>query len=113
MRSSFAFYKFILHSDFRLLPISIDVRRAAVQNHFMLGLWVDLPWWIKAPASLAMMCIGGYLLWGARHTLSALDFGGAAAQHRDFFFGLVLFLLGLVLLVLSGRSPAEKSGYKF
>lgn len=80
----------------------------------MLSLWVDLPWWIKMPISLALMAVGGYLLYGSLGTKTDdLDFGGAALQHRNFFFGVVLLLTGLVLLATSGRSNAEKHGYKF
>lgn len=80
----------------------------------MLGLWVDLPWWIKTPVSLALMALGGWLLWGSLGTeKDGFDFGGASLQRRDFFFGVVLLLTGLMLLVLSGRTNSEKHGYKF
>ncbi len=78
----------------------------------MLSLWVDLPWWIKMPISLAIMGVGGYLLWEARGERDALDFAGNAVQHRNFFFGIVLLPLGLVLLATSGRSKSEKRGYR-
>lgn len=80
----------------------------------MLSLWVDLPWWIKVPVSLALMALGGYLLWGSLETLKdPLDFGGGTVQRRNFFFGVVLLLTGLVLLATGGRTNAEKHGYKF
>lgn len=80
----------------------------------MLGIWVDMPWWVKTPLSLGLMAFGGYLLWGSLQTQTDdLDFGGGALQRRNFFFGVVLLLTGLVLLATSGRSNAEKHGYKF
>jgi hypothetical protein len=80
----------------------------------MLGLWVDLPWWVKTPISLALMGLGGYLLWGSIDAMrDPLDFGGGAVQRRDFFFGVVALLTGVVLLLTSGRSNSEKHGYKF
>ncbi len=79
----------------------------------MLGLWVDLPWWIKTPISLSMMGLGGWLLWGTIGEKDGLDFAGGAMQRRDFFFGIVLLLTGLLLLAVGGRTNAEKRGYKF
>lgn len=79
----------------------------------MLGFWVDLPWWIKTPIALAMMGAGGYLLWSTRGEADALDFAGGAVQRRNFFFGAVCLLTGLVLLVTGGRTNSEKHGYKF
>jgi hypothetical protein len=101
-------------TDVTLRPFGIARRQDHGQDHAMLSLWVDMPWWVKTPISLTLMALGGWLLWGSLQTLKdPLDFGGGAVQRRDFFFGVVSLLTGLVLLATSGRSSAEKHGYKF
>jgi hypothetical protein len=89
----------------------------------MLDLWFEIPWWVRAPFACAIIGYGGYTVLSGyqTHQQLAIDeertqsMHDMAAERRargQFEIGFVVTLIGVGMLAISGRSRAEKNGYR-
>ena len=62
----------------------------------MLDFWIELPWWLRLIIAGAIAAVG---------VLLCLFVSVRA--------GYVLTGLGVVMMVVGGRTPSEKNGYRF
>lgn len=68
----------------------------------MLELWMDLPPWLRIVVALGLMALGVAIVW-----ISYTE------ARRIPFAGLGIAATGLVLVLVGGKSNAEKNGYRF
>lgn len=74
----------------------------------MLDLWIDLPAWLRMLVALAVIGGGGAIVY-------AWLTGGFVISQYTFLppLGMGLCGMGLVMLLVGGRSRAERNGYRF
>lgn len=74
----------------------------------MLDLWLGFPAWMRMIAALALIGIGGWIvyLW---------LFGGREVAEYRFLplIGAGIVAMGFVLVLVGGRSNSERNGYHF
>jgi hypothetical protein len=89
----------------------------------MLDLWFEIPWWVRAPIACAIMaygcfaCLSGYQSW--EHVQAEEKRTGKPQEpfedrrsRSQFQIGFVSCIAGVGMLMISGRSKAEKNGYR-
>ena len=62
----------------------------------MLGIWLDLPWWVRAIASFLVVGLGVY-----------------TTLYSVFWGGIVIVGIGAGMLLAGGKSQSERNGYHF
>ena len=62
----------------------------------MLSAWSELPWWLRLIVALIMLGLGFLVFW-----------------YVSIKLGIGLMGLGAAMLMVGGRTDAEKNGYNF
>lgn len=73
----------------------------------MFDWWCELPWWLRIGAGVLCMAAGGLLMWVHISGHFGVDRWQAAR------YGALLVGAGAVMVLLGGKSDAEKKGYRF
>ena len=69
--------------------------------------WTDRPWWVRIGIGLAMIA------WGVVVIVNVARDDNPFTDHWPLIGGGMLAGVGFVLLMIGGKSDAEKKGYKF
>jgi ABC-type phosphate transport system permease subunit len=87
-----------------------------------LEFFTNLPWYLRLAVSVAMLAVGGYMVYDSWHTAKTETAEWAKDQSPiktekggrfQMVAGSVLLVLGAVCLLVGEKSDAEKNGYKF
>ncbi len=79
----------------------------------MLSLWTDLPWWARLGLGLAVTACGIVIVLRSSASGGPSGLFVEDVSRYQLLIGFAITGIGFGMLLVGGRSDAEKNGYKF